>query len=54
MRHFRDHWRGYVQFAVFIGAELVLFGAAEGPQKLHFMLYGTVANCMTAAAFKWL
>ena len=54
MSHFIRYWRGYTRAVVFIVAELVLAGAAEGPQKLQFMEYGTVAIGVVAMAFRYL
>ena len=54
MDHFEKYWRGYVRAAVFIIAELVLAAAAEGPQKLQFMDYGTGAIALVVVTFRYL
>lgn len=54
MDHFIKHWRGYARLAAIVLAEMVLAGAAEGPQKIQFIEYGTVSIAIVAATFKFL
>jgi hypothetical protein len=44
-------WRLWVGGALFIGAELTLFGAAEGPQKWQWIMTGTVPDFLLAVGF---
>ncbi len=44
-------WRLWVGGALFIGAELTLFGAAEGPQKWQWIITGTVPDFLLAVGF---
>jgi hypothetical protein len=52
--HFIRNWRVYAKAASIVVAELVLAGAAEGPQKLQFIGYGTAAITLVAITFRFL
>lgn len=54
MEHFITYWRAYAKGAAIVFAELVLVGAAEGPQKFQFMELGTVSIAIVAATFHFL
>ncbi|HKM65250.1 MAG TPA: hypothetical protein VJY39_22450 [Acidisphaera sp.] len=43
-----QRWAG---IALFIAAELILFGAAEGPQKWQWIMAGSVPNALLALGF---
>jgi hypothetical protein len=51
MEHALKHWRYYGATALFLCSELVLFGAAEGPTKAHWILAGSVFNALLALGF---
>jgi len=48
------HIRAWTGVALFIAAELILFGAAEGPQKWDWILAGTVPITLLTLGFIFL
>jgi hypothetical protein len=51
---FLKHWRALTGLGLFILAELMLFGAAEGPQKWQWIMAGSVPDFLLAAGFIFL
>ena len=51
MRSLRHHWRPWLGCALFIAAELILFGASEGAQKWQWIEAGTVPNVLLTLGF---
>lgn len=52
--HFLKHWRFYVGFFLFMVAELLLFGSAEGVQKWQSIAYTTIPNFLLTLGFVFL
>ncbi len=44
-------WRVWTGVVLFIMAELMLFGASEGPQKWQWIMAGTVPDFLLALGF---
>lgn len=47
----RRHIQRWAGITLFIAAELILFGAAVGPQKWQWIMAGTVPNALLALGF---